>query len=139
MSKSYNNTINLSDDEPTIREKLRTMVTDPARKRRSDPGNPDVCPVFDLHKVFSTEDTRTWAAAGCRSAGIGCIDCKNALADHLVSRMKPFLEKRKEYEARSSEIWEMLRSGAKKARRVAGETMKEVRSALKLPPMEKDG
>jgi len=139
MSKSYNNTINLSDDEPTIREKLRTMVTDPARKRRSDPGNPDVCPVFDLHKVFSTEDTRAWAAEGCRSASIGCIDCKKALADHLVSRMKPFLEKRKEYEAQSPEIWEMLRSGAKRARRVAGETMKEVRSALKLPPAEKDG
>jgi tryptophanyl-tRNA synthetase len=115
------------------------MVTDPARKRRSDPGNPDVCPVFDLHKVFSTEDTRAWAAEGCRSAGIGCIDCKTALADHLVARMRPFLEKRKEYEARSSEIWEMLRSGAKKARQVAGETMKEVRSALKLPPVEKNG
>jgi len=139
MSKSYNNTINLSDDEPTIREKLRTMVTDPARKRRSDPGNPDVCPVFDLHEVFATADTRAWAAEGCRSAGIGCIECKNALADHLVARMKPFLEKRKIYEARPADIWDVLREGARKARRVAGETMREVRAALKLPSPENSG
>ncbi len=136
MSKSYNNTINLSDDEPTIREKLRTMMTDPARKRRNDPGNPDLCPVFDLHQVFSTSETRTWAAEGCVSAGIGCIDCKKELADHLVERMKPFLEKRKEYESRPAEVWDILKNGAAQARRVADETMREVRRALKLPTLE---
>ncbi|MEE9179762.1 MAG: tryptophan--tRNA ligase [Vicinamibacteria bacterium] len=132
MSKSYNNTISLSDDEPTIREKLRTMMTDPARKRRTDPGNPDICPVFDLHKVFSDDKTRAWAAEGCRTAGIGCIDCKGALADHLVTRMKPFLEKRKELESSPDKIWKILDEGAEKARKVARETMKEVRSAVKL-------
>jgi tryptophanyl-tRNA synthetase len=136
MSKSYSNTIDLSDDEPTIREKLRTMMTDPARKRRSDPGNPDVCPVFDLHKVFSRSDTRAWAAEGCRTAGIGCIDCKGALADHLVARMKPFLEKRKEYEADPAKVWDVLKQGARKAQPVAAETMKEIRRAVKLPAPE---
>jgi tryptophanyl-tRNA synthetase len=136
MSKSYNNTIPLSDDEPTIREKLRTMVTDPARKRRNDPGDPDVCPVFDLHKAFSTEDTRNWAARGCRSAGIGCIECKKALADHIMERMNPFMEKRQEFLAHPERVWEILREGAKRARNVAGETMKDVRSALKLPAPE---
>jgi len=133
MSKSYNNTINLSDDEPQIREKLRTMMTDPARKRRTDPGNPDICPVFDLHKVFSDVKSRAWATEGCQTAGIGCIDCKGALADHLVARMKPFLEKRKELESSPDKIWEILEKGAEKARKVARETMKEVRSAVKLP------
>lgn len=134
MSKSYNNTIDLSDDEATIREKLRTMMTDPARKRRSDPGNPDVCPVFDLHKVFSMKDTQAWSAEGCRTAGIGCIDCKNALADHLLGRMRPFLDRRSKLEARSSDVWDILRDGAERAREIAETTMEEVRAAVKLPP-----
>jgi tryptophanyl-tRNA synthetase len=136
MSKSYNNTIQLSDDEETIREKLRTMVTDPARKRRHDPGDPDICPVFDLHKAFSTEDTCDWAADGCRTAGIGCIECKRALADHVMERMGPFTEKRREYLAHPEQVWEILHEGARRARKVTGETMKEVRSALKLPAPE---
>jgi tryptophanyl-tRNA synthetase len=136
MSKSYNNTIPVSDDEPTIREKLRTMVTDPARKRRNDPGDPDVCPVFDLHRAFSGKDTRDWAARGCRSAGIGCIECKKALADHVMERMGPFSEKRREFLAHPERVWELLHEGARRARKVAGETMKEVRSALKLPAPE---
>jgi tryptophanyl-tRNA synthetase len=133
MSKSYRNTLNLSDDEPTLREKLRTMVTDPARKRRSDPGDPEVCPVFDLHKAFSPSSTQTWAAEGCRSAGIGCLECKSALADHLVPRLAPLGEKRTEYLARPEGVWEILEDGASRARRVAGETMKEVRDAVGLP------
>lgn len=134
MSKSYRNTIDLSDDEPTLREKLRTMVTDPARKRRSDPGDPDVCPVFDLHKAFSSTDTQTWAAEGCRSAGIGCLECKGKLADHLVERMEPFLKQRQDYVRRPDDVWDVLREGGKKAQAVAEATMSEVRRAVKLPP-----
>jgi len=134
MSKSYRNTLNLSDDEPTLREKLRTMVTDPARKRRSDPGDPDVCPVYDLHQAFSTPATQAWAAQGCRSAGIGCIECKHALADHLVARVAPLGERRKPYLDRPESVWEVLEEGAERARRVAGATMEEVREAVKLPP-----
>src|SRR5512143_60409 len=92
MSKSYGNAIYLKDDPEVVRQKLRPMVTDPARKRRTDPGNPDVCPVFDLHKAFSPPDVREWAAAGCRSAGIGCLDCKAKLADHLIARISPIYE-----------------------------------------------
>ncbi len=136
MSKSYGNAIPLSDDEPTIREKLKTMMTDPARKRRSDPGDPALCPVFDLHKAFSSEDTRTWATEGCRSAGIGCIECKKALADHLMERMAPILERRREYLAHPERVWEILRQGAERARRVAQATMQDVRKALKLPTLE---
>src|SRR5262245_29959352 len=84
MSKSYGNTINLGEDEKSIRQKLKTMVTDPARKLRTDKGDPEKCPVFDLHKVFSTEQTRAWAAEGCRTAGIGCIEGKGALAGHVL-------------------------------------------------------
>ena len=87
MSKSYGNAILLKDTPEAVRAKLKTMVTDPARVRRTDPGNPDVCPVFDLHKAFSTQETQEWAAAGCRTAGIGCIDCKGRLADHVMERM----------------------------------------------------
>src|SRR5216683_1062313 len=83
MSKSYGNTILLTDPEPVIRQKLKTMVTDPARVRRSDPGNPDVCPVGDLHKIFSSADTMAKVYAGCRTAGIGCIECKKWAADSL--------------------------------------------------------
>ncbi|MFQ5789485.1 MAG: tryptophan--tRNA ligase, partial [Acidobacteriota bacterium] len=136
MSKSYNNTIDIADDEPVIREKLRTMMTDPARKRRTDPGNPEVCPVFDLHKVFSTGETRAWATEGCRTAGIGCIDCKKALADHMVKRLGPVLERRRRHESRPKEVWDVLRTGAEKARVVAGETMQDVRRAIQLPPRE---
>ncbi len=87
MSKSYGNAIYLKDDPETIRQKLKPMVTDPARKRRSDPGDPEVCPVFDLHKAFSPQETREWAAQGCRSAGIGCLDCKAKLGEHLIARI----------------------------------------------------
>ena len=136
MSKSYDNAIRLSDDEETIRKKLKTMMTDPARKRRTDSGNPDLCPAFDLHKAFSTEATRAWAAEGCRTAGIGCIECKNALADHLMVRMGPFHDKREEFLAKPERVWEILHEGARKARKVTRETMKDVRTALKLPVPE---
>jgi tryptophanyl-tRNA synthetase len=132
MSKSYNNTLDLGESAEAHREKLRTMVTDPARKRRSDPGNPEICPVFDLHRAFSSEETRAWAASGCRSAAIGCIDCKMALADHLEERVGPIRSRREELNARPRRVWEVLEAGSSKARKVAAATMREVREALKL-------
>ncbi len=133
MSKSYNNAIELSEDEDTIRQKLKTMMTDPARKRRNDPGNPGVCPVFDFHKVFSPGETREWAAEGCRTAGIGCIECKSALADNLLARIEPVAKKRRELEKHPDDVRDVFEEGAKHAREVAEQTMIDVRSAIKLP------
>ncbi|HXV64562.1 MAG TPA: tryptophan--tRNA ligase [Vicinamibacteria bacterium] len=134
MSKSYGNTIGLGEDEESIRGKLKTMVTDPARVRRADPGDPDKCPVFDLHKVFSSAETRTWAAEGCRTAGIGCIECKNALADHLLERLRPIAERRRDYQSRPDDVRDIFREGARRAREQAGNTLHAVRSAVRLPP-----
>jgi tryptophanyl-tRNA synthetase len=132
MSKSYGNAIFLKDDPDTVRQKLRPMLTDPARKRRTDPGNPDVCPVFDLHKAFSPVDTREWAAAGCRSAGIGCLDCKATLAEHLLERLAPVHARRPEFAKRPDTVWDVLIEGSKKAREVAEATMEDVRGAMKI-------
>ena len=139
MSKSYRNTILLSDDEAAIRSKLKTMVTDPARVLRTDPGNPEVCPVFDLHKVFSTEQTQADAAAGCRTAGIGCIECKQWLANGVVRELEPVQERRRFYEARPAMVEEILAAGGARARLRAAETMREVSEVMglrtaKLPP-----
>ena len=89
MSKSYGNFISLSESDESIRTKSRAMITDPARKRRTDPGNPDICPVYDWHKLFSPPETLKWSAEGCRSAGIGCIECKMAMADNLIKWITP--------------------------------------------------
>jgi tryptophanyl-tRNA synthetase len=132
MSKSYGNTINLSDPEPVVRQKLKTMVTDPARVRRSDPGNPDVCPVGDLHKIFSEDDVIAKVDVGCRSAGIGCIECKGWAADALVNILNPMQQRRKKYEQNPRLAWDILESGSERARQVASQTMNEVRSALKM-------
>jgi tryptophanyl-tRNA synthetase len=132
MSKSYGNAVLLKDTPEAVRAKLKTMVTDPARVRRTDPGDPDVCPVFDLHKAFSSKQTQEWAAAGCRSAGIGCIECKSRLADHVIERMAGILERRAEYAARPDTVWDVLRDGSRRAREVAGATMQDVRQAMKL-------
>jgi tryptophanyl-tRNA synthetase len=130
MSKSYGNTIMLTDPEPVVRQKLKTMVTDPARVRRSDPGNPDVCPVGDLHKIFSDHETIAKVDAGCRSAGIGCIDCKSWAADHLVEILNPMQERRKKYEENPRLAWDILEAGSARARKVADATMNEVRAAM---------
>ncbi len=130
MSKSYGNAILLTDPEPVVRQKLKTMVTDPARVRRSDPGNPDVCPVGDLHKIFSSAETMEKVNAGCRSAGIGCIECKSWAADALVQLLNPMQERRKKFEENPRLAWDILEAGTVRARKVAGETMKDVRSAM---------
>ncbi len=131
MSKSYGNTILISDPEAEVRKKLKTMVTDPARIRRSDPGDPDKCPVGDLHKVFSTPETMTKVYEGCRSAGIGCIECKGWAADALVQVLAPIQERRAGItEAQALEI---LDEGSRKAAARAEQTMVEVRDAMKMP------
>jgi tryptophanyl-tRNA synthetase len=130
MSKSYGNTIMLADPEPVIRQKLKTMVTDPARVRRTDPGNPDVCPVGDLHKIFSSKETIAKVNEGCRSAGIGCIECKGWAADALVQLLNPMQERRRKYEENPRLAWDILEEGNKKANAAAGETMSDVRAAM---------
>jgi tryptophanyl-tRNA synthetase len=130
MSKSYGNTILLTDPEPLVRQKLKTMVTDPARVRRTDPGNPDVCPVGDLHKIFSDRETIAKVDVGCRSAGIGCIECKGWAADALVQILNPMQERRKKYEENPCLAWDILEAGSQHACSVADATMKEVRAAM---------
>src|SRR6516162_7311645 len=130
MSKSYGNTILLSDPEPLVRQKLKTMVTDPARVRRSDPGNPDVCPVGDLHKIFSSKETMHKVNVGCRSAGIGCIECKGWAADALVQVLQPMQQRRKKYEDHPRLAWDILEAGSAAAGKVADATMKDVRASM---------
>ena len=130
MSKSYGNTIMLTDPEPVVRQKLKTMVTDPARVRRSDPGNPDVCPVGDLHKIFSSKETMAKVNEGCRSAGIGCIECKGWAADALVQVLLPMQERRKKYEDNPRLAWDILEAGSAAASQVADATMKDVRASM---------
>jgi tryptophanyl-tRNA synthetase len=132
MSKSYGNTIMLADPEPVVRQKLKTMVTDPARVRRSDPGNPDLCPVGDLHKIFSSKETMGKVNDGCRTAGIGCIECKSWAADSLVQLLKPIQERRKKFEQNPRLAWDILEVGSKRARRAAGETMLDVRASMHM-------
>jgi tryptophanyl-tRNA synthetase len=132
MSKSYGNTILLSEPEASLRQKLKTMVTDPARIRRTDPGNPDICPVGDLHKIFSSAETMAKVNEGCRSAGIGCIECKGWLADNLWRELAPIQERRQKYEADPKQAWDILEEGSRKARAVAEATMTEARAAANL-------
>lgn len=130
MSKSYGNTIMLSESDADIRAKTKVMVTDPARKRRSDPGNPDVCPVYDWHKLFSTKETLDWSAHGCRTAGIGCIECKAKMADHLIAWITPVRERRVEFERHPARVLEVIDEGSKRARKAAQGTMERVREAV---------
>jgi tryptophanyl-tRNA synthetase len=132
MSKSYGNTVLLSDPEPVVRQKLKPMVTDPARIRRTDPGNPDVCPVGDLHKVFSGQETIAKVYAGCTTAGIGCIECKGWAADSIVRELVPIQERRGKYEQNPQLVQDILHAGSKKAASRAEQTMQEVRTAMGL-------
>ncbi len=130
MSKSYGNTILLTDPEPVVRQKLKPMVTDPARVRRTDPGNPDICPVGDLHKVFSSQETLAKVYDGCRTASIGCIECKGWVADSVVQVLQPIQERRSGYEANPKKVDEILEDGKKRATARAEQTMVEVRAAV---------
>jgi len=130
MSKSYGNTILMTDPEPVVRKKLKTMVTDPARIRRTDKGDPDVCPVGDLHKVFSTAETMAKVYDGCRSAGIGCIECKGWAADALVKVLEPIQIRRASFTG--AQVSEILEDGSNRARARAEQTMQEVRAAMQM-------
>ena len=132
MSKSYGNTIGLREDPADVTRKMKAMQTDPARARRSDPGNPDICPVFDLHKIYSSQETLTWAAAGCRSAGIGCLDCKKPLIEAVVAEVEGIRARAKEYEDNPDVVRAIIAEGCEKARDSARDTMHEVRTAMGL-------
>jgi len=132
MSKSYNNAIYLSDPEPVVREKIRTMVTDPARKRRQDPGNPDVCPVFDYHKIYSSPVVIDQVNRECRTAEIGCIDCKKLMADALIPRLIPIWDKRKELLKHPERVEDVVSLGNRRAQETARQTLEEVKEAMKI-------
>ncbi|OGW66970.1 MAG: tryptophan--tRNA ligase [Nitrospirae bacterium RIFCSPLOWO2_02_FULL_62_14] len=132
MSKSYGNTINLSDAEPVVRQKLKTMVTDPARVKRTDKGNPDICPVYDFHKIFSSPQTIEQVGRDCRTAAIGCIDCKKLVADGMVGRLAPIWEGRARLTATPGRVEEIVTEGSRRASEVAHRTLEEVTDAMKL-------
>jgi tryptophanyl-tRNA synthetase len=132
MSKSYGNTIDLGEDAETTRKKIMGMVTDPARKRRQDPGNPDVCGIFYLHKVTSDAETISWVDQNCRTAGIGCVDCKKKLLERLLPEQERMRERREKLLARPGDVDDLVRLGTRKAREAAARTMDEVRAAMKL-------
>ncbi len=132
MSKSYNNAIYLSDDEEIVSKKVLEMKTDPQRIRKTDPGNPEVCIVFDYHKIFTDEETRKDIDTRCRKAEIGCVDCKKILAENLNRFLNPIREKRKEIEKNINEVEKVFIDGTKMARDIAEDTMREIRKAMKL-------
>jgi tryptophanyl-tRNA synthetase len=132
MSKSYENAITLSETDEEIRKKTKVMVTDPARKRRTDPGNPDVCPVFDWHKLFSAGEPGRleWVRQGCTTAGIGCIECKAAMAENLIKWIGPKREARNKWENDPKGVLDIIDDGSKRARVEAKKTMERVREAV---------
>ncbi len=132
MSKSYGNTIGLTEAPEDVRKKLKTMVTDPARVRRTDPGDPDVCPVGDLHKVFSTPETLAKVYDGCRTATIGCIECKGWCADSILREVEPITARRAGFAAQPDVVREILAAGAAKANAFANATMRDVKNAIGL-------
>lgn len=132
MSKSYNNSIYLKDTEEEARKKVMPMITDPARQRRTDPGDPDKCPVFDYHKIYSSNETKSEVAEGCRGAGIGCVDCKKMLLKGMDEALAPYRIKRQEIAANASFVGDVLNQGNQAAREQAKKTMDRVRSIMKV-------
>ncbi len=132
MAKSLGNTIDLGDDPETIRQKVSTMLTDPQRIRRSDPGRPEICPVFGYHRLYSPPDVVAQVDAECRTARIGCVDCKALMASHLIPALEPIRERRRAYVSQPELVWDVLVAGTKRAQRVARATMRQVRKAMKL-------
>ncbi len=132
MSKSYGNTIGLREDAETITKKVRTMPTDPARVRRTDPGDPDKCPVWQLHQVYTDSETHEWVQKGCRTAGIGCLECKQPVIEGILREQQPMLERAQKYMDDPSLLRAIVADGCDKARRFASETMRDVREAMGL-------
>ncbi len=132
MSKSYDNTITLREDEASVSKKIRTMPTDPARIRRTDAGDPDKCPVWQLHLVYSSEQTKQWVIQGCKSAGIGCIECKQPVIDAVLAEQRPMRERAQLYLDDPALVRNIIADGCEKARKLASETMRDVREAMGL-------
>jgi tryptophanyl-tRNA synthetase len=132
MSKSYNNAIYLSDTPKEIENKVSQMITDPQRKRKNDPGDPDICNVFSFHKLYSADDQVSMVDSECRKAGIGCVECKKMMAGNLVDHLAPFQEKRAYYLSHGEKVMEILNKGTEQARSIARQTMEEVREAIKI-------
>jgi tryptophanyl-tRNA synthetase len=130
MSKSYGNTIALREDADSITRKIRTMQTDPQRVRRTDPGDPDKCPVWQLHQIYSDNTVKQWVQTGCRSAGIGCIECKQPVIDAVLKEQEPMRERAKMYEEDPQLVKNIIADGCEKARKLAQETMRDVREAI---------
>jgi len=130
MSKSYGNTIGLREDPDSVAKKLKAMQTDPARVRRTDPGDPEKCPVWDLHKIYSDADTRQWVWDGCRSAGIGCLDCKKRVADVIVADITAIRQRAAEYQENRDLVRGIVAEGCEKARDVARRTLEEIHQAM---------
>jgi tryptophanyl-tRNA synthetase len=132
MSKSYNNTIALREDADSVTKKVRTMPTDPARVRRTDPGDPDKCPVWQLHQVYSTDAIKDWAQKGCKSAGIGCLECKQPVIDAILAEQEPMRERAQQYLDDPTLVRNIIADGCEKARKLAQDTMRDVREAMGL-------
>ena len=132
MSKSYGNTISLREDPESIEKKIKTMMTDPARVKRTDPGDPANCPVFALHEIYTDDETRKWVTEGCVSAGIGCVDCKKPLAEKIVEEQQTMRERARPYEDNPDLVKSIVAEGCEKARTIAKATLEEVRSAMGL-------
>lgn len=132
MSKSYGNTIALREEPESVEKKIKTMMTDPARVKRTDPGDPAKCPVFALHKIYTDDETRSWVRQGCVTAGIGCIDCKKPLIEKILEEQQPMRERAKQYENKPDLVKSIVAEGCEKARTIAKATMEEVRSAMGL-------
>ena len=132
MSKSYGNTISLREAPDSVDQKIRRMPTDPARIRRTDAGNPDVCPVWQLHEIYSDDNTKQWVQQGCRSAGIGCLECKKPIIDAVNAELEPMRIRAREYEEQPELIYSILVEGAEKAADIANDTLKDVRTAMGL-------
>jgi tryptophanyl-tRNA synthetase len=132
MSKSYHNTITLREDAESVNRKIRTMPTDPARVRRTDPGDPEKCPVWSFHMVYSNDATREWVQQGCKSAGIGCIECKQPVIEAVLKEQEPMRERAQMYEEDPTLVRNIIADGCEKARKLANETMRDVREAMGL-------
>lgn len=132
MSKSYENTIALREDVESIGKKIRTMKTDPQRMRRTDPGDPEKCPVWQFHRIYSSDEVRDWVQSGCRSAGIGCLDCKQPVIDAVLKEQEPMRERARMYEEDPQLVTNIIADGCEKARKLAQETMRDVREAMGL-------
>ena len=132
MSKSYGNTIAMRDDPEAVTQKIRRMPTDPQRVRRTDPGDPERCPVWQFHQVYSDAAVKDWVVQGCKSAGIGCLDCKQPVIDAIVAEQKPWRERAAEFQANPKQVHWIVEMGTERARTVARQTMRDVRSAMGL-------